>query len=181
MQLSILALFTASLAAFQAAAAAVPSQASAEVLATLEKRTVTCYTSGGYWGDQSQKDEANRLANDWCRVNAGRNYASGQQFKSCVSYSGGYIMFRMKVCRHYYIPFLFKSGPGFITSHLYYPFSFLVSLLLFLEPFCEGRKMRLTSDTTTEWSREHCLPRPGFLLPTACRDRSGMRARRSRR
>ncbi|KAF2647341.1 hypothetical protein K491DRAFT_784787 [Lophiostoma macrostomum CBS 122681] len=57
---------------------------------------LTCYDSGSTWGSDAQKNDAKQKGYDWCATYGDANYGSGSQAKSCVSYSGGKIMFRMK-------------------------------------------------------------------------------------
>ncbi|KAH7122571.1 hypothetical protein B0J11DRAFT_569363 [Dendryphion nanum] len=62
----------------------------------IAQTTATCYSSGGSWGNDAQKNDARVKIQDWCRIYGEANYGSGVQAKSCVSYSNGKIMFRIK-------------------------------------------------------------------------------------
>lgn len=70
------------------------SLAAATLLIT--QAAATCYSGGGTWGNDAQKNDARNKINDWCRTYGNANYGSGVQAKSCVDYSNGKIMLRIK-------------------------------------------------------------------------------------
>ncbi|PVH98535.1 hypothetical protein DM02DRAFT_630159 [Periconia macrospinosa] len=52
-----------------------------------------CYDDGGSW---SNINEAQQKTDSWCEAYGNANYGPGSQIKTCVPYSGGKIMIRMK-------------------------------------------------------------------------------------
>ncbi|KAH7124183.1 hypothetical protein B0J11DRAFT_580923 [Dendryphion nanum] len=83
MHLNSLLLVTSALTISQAAVAAAAEPA-------------YCYKTGGFWGTEDQNVEARRKAQEWCQTYGNAWYGPGIQAKSCVDYSNGKIMFRIK-------------------------------------------------------------------------------------
>ena len=69
------------------------------VFSQVDAVNVKCYSGGGKWGTEKQKHEASGKADAWCTKLGVHSFKAWEQKKSCVSYSGGKIMFRLGVGR----------------------------------------------------------------------------------